>query len=299
MVDCSKINWSVVRRCFLDVLLYLSVLILLLAIYTHLIPPTTGFFNCDDPSIWLPHRGDTFSTKILISVVFLSYLVIVFLTELSVCLKLNLTRIIKVKIAAINTANSFMRFFLSLTWNVCINLILKTLSAVPRPHFISTCNPDWSRINCSQFRGNVEYDISLCQVTEEHHKEVFDAMKSFPSGHAQIACFTSAFLIIYLHKRLKVESVLLVYWVQLVLVIMASVSSLSRITDNRHHASDVWVGAVLGLVVAIIGAGSLDQVADSSSITAKQSQIGLLGAALRGSSNEKHTKDSGAAGNDC
>ena len=86
---------------------------------------------------------------------------------------------------------------------------------------------------------------------------------------------------IYLHKRLKVESVLLVYWVQLVLVIMASVSSLSRITDNRHHASDVWVGAVLGLVVAIIGAGSLDQVADSSSITAKQSQIGLLGAALR------------------
>ena len=54
-----------------------SVLILLLAIYTHLIPPTTGFFNCDDPSIWLPHRGDTFSTKILISVVFLSYLVIV------------------------------------------------------------------------------------------------------------------------------------------------------------------------------------------------------------------------------
>ena len=55
----------------------LAVLILLLAIYKHLIPPTTGFFNCNDPTIWLPYKGDTFSTKILISVVFLSFFVFV------------------------------------------------------------------------------------------------------------------------------------------------------------------------------------------------------------------------------
>ena len=55
----------------------LAVLILLLAIYKHLIPPTTGFFNCYDPNIWLPYKGDTFSTKILISVVFLSFFVFV------------------------------------------------------------------------------------------------------------------------------------------------------------------------------------------------------------------------------
>ena len=45
------------------------------------------------------------------------------------------------------------RFLLSFTWNVCLNLVIKTLSAVPRPHFISTCRPDWSLINCSEYKG--------------------------------------------------------------------------------------------------------------------------------------------------
>ena len=45
------------------------------------------------------------------------------------------------------------RFWLSFTWNVCLNLVIKTLSAVPRPHFISTCSPDWDLINCSQYKG--------------------------------------------------------------------------------------------------------------------------------------------------
>ena len=44
--------------------------------------------------------------------------------------------------------------------------------------------------------SNVEYNISLCQVSEDEQKEVFDAMKSFPSGHAQVACFTATFLIV-------------------------------------------------------------------------------------------------------
>ena len=43
---------------------------------------------------------------------------------------------------------------------------------------------------------NVGYNISQCQVEPEDQDEVFDAMKSFPSGHAQIACFTATFLIV-------------------------------------------------------------------------------------------------------
>ena len=44
--------------------------------------------------------------------------------------------------------------------------------------------------------SNVEYNISHCQVPEEEQEELFDAMKSFPSGHAQLACFTATFLIV-------------------------------------------------------------------------------------------------------
>jgi len=283
-----KINWAAIRRCFVDLFLYLSVLILLLAIYKHLIPPTTGYFNCNDPSIWLPYKGDTFSTKVLIAVSFLTFFVFVFLTELTVSLTLNLTPILRVKTAAISTANVFLIFFLSMTWNVCINLVLKTLTAIPRPHFIATCNPDWSAIDCEQFKGNVEYNISHCQVPEEELEELFDAMKSFPSGHAQLACFTATFLIIYLQHRLHVNSLLTVYWLQLVLVIMASMSSISRITDNRHHPADVWVGAILGILVAILATMRLqtsenckpESFQETNCEPKKPSQIGLLGSTL-------------------
>ena len=54
-----------------------SVLGFLLAIYKHLIPPSPGYFNCDDPTIALPYKGDTFSTKILIAVTLAIFLVLV------------------------------------------------------------------------------------------------------------------------------------------------------------------------------------------------------------------------------
>ena len=53
-----------------------------------------------------------------------------------------------------------------------------------------------SRINTVTISRNVGYNISQCRVKTEDQDEVFDAMKSFPSGHAQIACFTATFLIV-------------------------------------------------------------------------------------------------------
>ena len=39
-------------------------------------------------------------------------------------------------------------------------------------------------------------DISLCHGFEEDPDSVSDAMKSFPSGHAQMSCFAAAFIIV-------------------------------------------------------------------------------------------------------
>ena len=41
-------------------------------------------------------------------------------------------------------------------------------------------------------------DLSLCQGFEEDPDAVLDAMKSFPSGHAQLSGFAAAFIIISL-----------------------------------------------------------------------------------------------------
>ena len=39
-------------------------------------------------------------------------------------------------------------------------------------------------------------DLSLCGAAEDDPEAVFDVMKSFPSGHAQMSSFTASFLIV-------------------------------------------------------------------------------------------------------
>ena len=90
---------------------------------------------------------------------------------------------------------------------------------------------------------------------------------------------------VYLEHRLEVGSLLARVWLQLALLIMAAVSSLSRITDNRHHASDVLAGAMLGITIGLATAARLkyDVIGDKESAETKK-QIGLLGWTIGNSS---------------
>jgi len=238
--------------CYLifDILLYLSVLLSVVVCYSNLAPPSGGYFQCDDKSIMFPYQGDTVSTKILLIMVFLPFILIVFATELFQAYeKVLLTGI---KIAAATTGQVFLRFWVSLTFSMCINLAMKTLTAVPRPHFIDTCQPRWDIINCSAHGGNVNINLTLCKGYEDNPDSVTDAIKSFPSGHAQISCFAAAFTIVYLYVRLDTRnSYLLRYWLQLVLVVMAIYSCQSRVSDHRHHVMDVVVGGAIGIVIGV------------------------------------------------
>lgn len=237
-----------------DIILYLSVLIPVLVLYCNLVPGSISvYYRCDDQSIMLPHKGDTVSTKILLCMVILTTLVIVFTTEMfQACEKVFLNGIKK---AAVTTGQVFLRFWVSLTFNMGINLAMKTITAVPRPHFIDTCNPRWEEINCSAYGGNVNMELTLCGGYHDDPDSVTDAIKSFPSGHAQMSCFAAAFTIVYLSVRLETSSsYLLRYWLQLVVVVMTIFSCNSRVSDNRHHVMDVVVGGAIGIVMGGLGA---------------------------------------------
>ena len=43
---------------------------------------------------------------------------------------------------------------------------------------------------------NIDYESSLCQGFVNDPDSVSDAMKSFPSGHAQMSAFTATFVIV-------------------------------------------------------------------------------------------------------
>jgi len=241
----SSIEW---RLHIVDTVIYLSVLAPCLALLWGLIPPIQGSFHCSDPSIQFPYHGDTVSKKLLISGVILPVFFLILLTEVfHVPWNQGLRTVITT--TATVTGKVFLRYWITLTANVLLNLVLKILTSTPRPHFIDTCQPDWERINCTENGGNVQFEISLCQGDVEM-KEIHDAMKSFPSGHAQLSWFAAVFIIIYVSHRVgKTYSRLWGPWLQLVSILLASMSSISRITDHRHHTMDVVAGALLGALM--------------------------------------------------
>lgn len=115
-----------------------------------------------------------------------------------------------------------------------------------RPHFLSVCNPDWSKINCSD--GYIENFI--CQGNED---KVREGRLSFYSGHSSFSMYSMLFLALYLQARMKGDwARLLRPTLQFGLIALSIYVGLSRVSDYKHHWSDVLVGLIQGAAVAIL-----------------------------------------------
>lgn len=158
------------------------------------------------------------------------------------------------------------------------NEILKTCCPEARPHFLETCNPDWSKLDCTEdanqwakskpvffIQGdNLEYvpfccsyvtfDISWCQDQNTARngapKAIYDGMKSFPSGHAQMSCYASIFAIVSkmkywtcLHDANKYKIVRVwhtwIYRGESVSLVFFSFISLKDIQRTEGHCGDI------------------------------------------------------------
>lgn len=113
-----------------------------------------------------------------------------------------------------------------------------------RPHFLEVCNPDFSKVNCSV--GYVQiYD---CRGDDSRVQE---ARKSFFSGHASFSMYTMLYLALYLQARFTWRGArLLRPLLQFTLIMMAFYTGLSRVSDHKHHPSDVLAGFAQGSLVA-------------------------------------------------
>ncbi|XP_067893153.1 phospholipid phosphatase 3 isoform X2 [Heterodontus francisci] len=113
-----------------------------------------------------------------------------------------------------------------------------------RPHFLHICNPNLSIINCS-----LGYIVDFeCRGNES---EVQEARKSFFSGHASFSLYTMLYLAFYLQARFTWRGGrLLRPLLQFTLVMMAFYTGLSRVSDHKHHPTDVLAGFVQGALVA-------------------------------------------------
>ncbi|XP_055459478.1 phospholipid phosphatase 1 isoform X1 [Psammomys obesus] len=115
-----------------------------------------------------------------------------------------------------------------------------------RPHFLAVCNPDWSKINCSD--GYIENYI--CQGSAD---KVREGRLSFYSGHSSFSMYCMLFTALYLQARMKGDwARLLRPTLQFGLVALSIYVGLSRVSDYKHHWSDVLMGLIQGAVVAIL-----------------------------------------------
>ncbi|XP_036365566.1 phospholipid phosphatase 1-like [Octopus sinensis] len=116
-----------------------------------------------------------------------------------------------------------------------------------RPHFIDVCRPDKSTYNCSQ--GYVTSFI----CTNSDTFLIKQSRLSFVSGHSSFATFSMLFLAIYVHVTLpsklgSMPKALL----ELIAISLGIYTCFTRISDYKHHWSDVLAGGSLGIIVCLI-----------------------------------------------
>ncbi|XP_030322570.1 phospholipid phosphatase 1 isoform X1 [Calypte anna] len=115
-----------------------------------------------------------------------------------------------------------------------------------RPHFLAVCQPDWARINCSL--GYIE-NFS-CQGDKA---KINEGRLSFYSGHSSFSMYCMLFLALYLQARMKGDWARLVRpTLQFGLISASIYVGLSRVSDYKHHWSDVLTGLIQGAVVAVL-----------------------------------------------
>lgn len=115
-----------------------------------------------------------------------------------------------------------------------------------RPNFLSVCKITYESINCTLGSYVSQFD---CKETNQ--KLVEEARKSFFSGHASFAMYTMLYLAFYLQARLSWRGArLLRPLIQFLLVMIAIYTGLTRISDYRHHPSDVVTGFIQGGLTA-------------------------------------------------
>lgn len=138
----------------------------------------------------------------------------------------------------------------SFLFGCCIGQSLTNMAKLSvgrlRPNFLSVCNITYSSISCT---AGEYIDRPPCQQTNT--KLIEEARKSFFSGHASFAMYTMMYLAFYLQARLSWRGArLLRPLIQFLLLMIAIYTGLTRISDYRHHPTDVLTGFIQGGLTA-------------------------------------------------
>lgn len=211
------------------------------AILTLVFSPYQRGIYCDDESISYPYRRDTISHRVMAAITISCSILIITTGEAYLVYSKRLH------------SNSQFNQYLSALYKVVgtflfgaavsqsLTDIAKFTIGRPRPNFLSVCAPSVCKgymlqINCT---GNP--------------RNVTESRLSFYSGHSSFGMYCMLFLALYVQARMQGKWMRLVRpTIQFFLVAFAVYVGYTRVSDYKHHWSDVLVGLLQGTLIAIL-----------------------------------------------
>ncbi|XP_027027043.1 phospholipid phosphatase 3 isoform X1 [Tachysurus fulvidraco] len=230
----------------MDIICMILAALPFLLIETSVIEPYRRGFYCSDQSIRYPYKnGETISDAVLGLAGIVSAIVSIVICE---CYRIRCLKQGSHSFVGNPYISALYRqvgvFIFGCAVSQSFTDIVKVSVGRMRPHFLHVCNPDFSQINCSD--GYITNYKCLGDPSK-----VQEARKSFFSGHASFSLYTMLYLSFYLQSRFTWRGArLLRPLVQFTLLMMAFYTGLSRVSDHKHHPTDVLAGFVQGALVA-------------------------------------------------
>ncbi|XP_028273279.1 phospholipid phosphatase 1 isoform X2 [Parambassis ranga] len=232
------------------VLLDIACLILVglpLAILNLLHSPFRRGFFCNDDSIKYPFKEDTISYQLLGGVMIpVTVLTMIF----GECLLVYLDRLKSKSSFGSYVARVYKAigtFLFGAAMSQSLTDIAKYSIGRLRPHFLDVCKPDWKLINCSSLAYIEDFTCTGDKTV------VNEGRLSFYSGHSSFSMYCMLFLALYLQARLQAEwARLLRPTIQFFLIAASVYTGLSRVSDYKHHWSDVLTGLLQGALMALL-----------------------------------------------
>lgn len=247
---------AIAKKVVTDVIVIAAVALPLLGFRLFVNPSTRGFF-CNDETIRYPYHDSTVSNIALYIVGFGLPVAVMVVTEFAIS-KLSSDSSTPIYLFGVRIPVLVARvyevvgvFCFGAACSQMMTDIGKYSIGRLRPHFYEVCNPS---INCLSEENKYRY-ITDYTCLGTNLKRLKDARLSFPSGHSSFSAYTMVYLALYIQARINWKgSYLLKHAAQLCCILICWSTALSRITDNKHHWSDVTIGLIIGTTVAIITA---------------------------------------------
>lgn len=252
----------VLTKVVIDIVLLGCVGIPILMFFLFGVPYERGF-NCNDESLMYPFKESTVTHDVLYSVGFGVPIISIIVTEfIRWRLGMEVDRDLKLfgRTIPIWVQHCYKYIGVFLFGAACSQMttdIAKYTIGRLRPHFFDVCKPAFlngTAIDCNNPLNLHQYIVDFkCANPAASARKLKEVRLSFMSGHSSFSMYTMLFAALFLHVRMTWKgSKLAKHFLQFVFLSMAWFTALSRISNYKHHWSDVLAGTLQGVIIGVL-----------------------------------------------